>query len=126
MVEYAKKGNRGLDELGIKSPLNRAEMVRMGEFKEAVDADVIKFEKEGDAIEGEFRGYEESKQYAKSYAIKINTAAGLKVVFASGILIDKLETNSVKSGQQIRITFLGKKKAEKSGREYNDYKLEYK
>ena len=112
----------------IKNKKINSEVINMGneEFKKATPGDVVKFEKAGDTISGKYIGYEESKQYAKSYAVKVDTAEGIKAVFVSGIVIDLIESNSITKGTEIIIEYLGKKKSETSGREYNTYDLHYK
>jgi len=101
---------------------------KMEEMQEAKPADVVKFEKEGDNIEGIYLGHEESKQYPKSYALKFCSKLGgvNKVVFVSAILIDLLKTNLINIEDSIKIVYQGKKKTADNTREYNDYKLFFK
>ena len=96
------------------------------EFKEATSGDVVKFEKEGDNLEGTYLGHEESKQYPGSYAVKIRKNDEVKVVFVSAIVIDLIKGNGIVPGTEVKIDFLGKKKTQDGKREYNDYKLLYK
>jgi len=126
MVFYQRNGNQVLNYNVYKNKIS--EVINMGneEFKKATPGDVVKFEKAGDTISGKYIGYEESKQYAKSYAVKVDTAEGIKAVFVSGIVIDLIESNSITKGTEIIIEYLGKKKSETSGREYNTYDLHYK
>lgn len=95
------------------------------EMKEATSGDVVKFENEGDSIEGTFLGYEESRQYKGSYAVSFKEGDKSKVVFVSGIVVDLIKRNSIEIGQHIRIVFQGKKKTSDGKRDYNDYKLFY-
>ncbi len=97
------------------------------EYKEAASGDVVKFENAGDFAEGELVGYEESKQYPNSYAVRFKDSDGeIKVVFVSGIVIDLFNSNSIKNGQEIKIEYLGKEKTKDGKREYNNYKVLYK
>lgn len=96
-------------------------------FKEATGGDVVKFENEGDKLEGIYRGHEESKQFPNSYALSVETGKDeVKVVFVSGIVIDLINKNDIAKGTQIKLEFLGLKKTQDGKREYNDYKLLYK
>lgn len=122
---------RILTEYGIYNPLlNKEDLERYKkmekEFKEATGGNVVKFEKEGDSIEGTFLGYEESKQYEKSYAVRIKDGEVNKVVFVSNIVIDLIRSNQIQIGQEIRIVYQGKKKTIDGKKEYNDYKLFFK
>lgn len=127
MVNYTTKGNKNLNTYGIKNPVPTGELIKMSEeYKEATSGDVVKFKNEGDSVEGVYQGYEESKQYPDSYALKIKVGEDLKVVFVSGIVIDLIESNSVMKGQDVKLEYTGKKKSEKTGRNYNTYKLLYK
>ena len=94
-------------------------------FKEATSGDVVKFDKVGDSVSGILLGYEESKQYPNSYAVKIKNPAKEKpiVCFVSGIVIDLFKTNQIVSGSEIMIEYQGKKKSKSTGMEYNDYKV---
>lgn len=85
--------------------------------------DVVKLEKKGDSVEGKFASIEESRQFKDSYAIRVETKDGLKVIFASKIVRDLLEANNVEAGRRIKIVFNGKKMNEAKTREYNDYEL---
>jgi len=95
-------------------------------YKEAKSGDVIKFEKEGDSIEGIYQGHEESKKYPESFAVHIKQGDDIKTVFTSNILIDLLGKNGIKEGKQIKIVYDGKKKTEDGSKEYNCYRLFYK
>jgi hypothetical protein len=94
-------------------------------LKKLTSGQVVKFEAAGDSISGKLVGWEESRQYPGSYALKVKNPADSdnKVVFVSEICISKLKDNNVQPGQDIMVEFLGKVKAEKSGREYNDYNV---
>lgn len=99
----------------------------MSEYKEATSGDVVKFEKEGDSLEGKYVGHEESAQYKNSFALKIDVKdKGVKVVFVSNIVIDLLKTNSIKQGQQIKVEFLGLVENQAKTFKYKDYKLLFK
>jgi len=97
-----------------------------GEYKQATSGDVVKFEKEGDAIEGKLMTTEPSRQFPDSYALKVETTEGVKVVFVSGIVIDLITSNGVKSGQQIKVVYKGKKDNKAKTAKYNDYELYFK
>jgi len=100
-------------------------MVDTKKFKEATSGDVVKFEKVGDNISGVLIGWEESRQYPNSYAVKIKNPADEKpkVVFVSAIVIDLFKSNNITAGNDIMIQYQGKKKSQTSGMEYNDYKV---
>ncbi len=126
-MNYLPKKNQPLDKWGLHNPIRDGECIKMSkDFKEATSGDVFKFEKAGDSIEGVYQGYEESRQYPDSYAVRIKQGDEVRVVFVSGIVIDKLTANGVKAGQEINIEFLGKKQNQKKTQEYNDYKVLYK
>lgn len=94
-------------------------------MKEATSGDVFKFEKKGDAIEGVYMGYEASKQFPSSFALRVSVSGKPVVAFVSGIVIDLIKTNNIMSGQKVRVEFLGKKKTQDGKKEYNDYKVMY-
>ena len=85
-------------------------------FKKATAGDVVKLEI-GDHIEGSFQGYEPSKQFPDSFAVRIKQGDDIKVVFVSKIVTDLIDSNGILSGQQIRIFFKGMKKNEAGTRE---------
>lgn len=132
MVAYTKNGNKGLKNWGINNPLlNTQQKIKQEldegkKMKEALTGNVIKLEKTGDFIKGSFISYERSKQFDKSFAVKIKDDSGnINVIFVSAIVIDLIETNSIVSGQQIKIEYTGNAKAKKSGMEYKTYKVFY-
>jgi len=94
-----------------------------GKFKELKSGDVVKFTKPGESISGTFISIEESKQFANSYAVKLKVGDDIKVVFVSNIVADMLKTNNVQPGSDLMIEFTGKKTSEKSGMDYNTYKV---
>lgn len=110
---------------GIELEVKKMPDVEEG-FREATSGDVVKFEKEGDSVQGTYVGYEESKQYPNSYAVRVKNGEGIKTVFTSGIVLDLIKTNSIVAGTEIKIVFKGKKKTSDGKREYNDYKVYYK
>lgn len=91
---------------------------------EATSGDVFKFENAGDFIQGIFLGYEESKTYPGSYSVKVSQEnQKIKVVFVSGIVIDKIKANQIEPGDTIKIDYLGKRKTQDGKKDYNDYKV---
>lgn len=113
-----------LQDYGIENPIRSVKNMKENIiYEEAKETDIIKFEKSGDYLEGEYLDFEESRQYPGSFIIKVNTDTGLKGVFVSGIVIDKIRNNMIKQGVLIKIEYLGKKKTQDNKREYNDYKL---
>lgn len=96
------------------------------ELKQATSGDVVKFENEGDAVEGKLIGFEPSRQYPDSYAVRVQTSEGVKIVFTSGIVVSLIEANNISKGQYVKIVYKGKKKNKEGTREYNDYDLFYK
>lgn len=95
-------------------------------FKEATSGDVVKFENPGDNITGELISVEPSRQFEKSFAVRLKQAEGIKTVFVSAIVVDLLTANQVKPGMTVKIEYLGKAKTKDGAREYNDYKVYFK
>lgn len=95
----------------------------MNQMQELKTGDVYKFTATGQKIEGIYMGYEESKQYPQSYAVKMNVEGTLQVVFVSAIVIDMLNSNDIIKGKKIQIEFLGKIKTKDGKRTYNNYKV---
>ena len=95
-------------------------------YKKATSGDVVKFETDGDFVEGKLIGFEPSRQFPDSYAVKVETEDGIKVVFVSGIVVDLINANSVKKGQQVKLLFKGKKDNKAKTAKYNDYELFFK
>ena len=95
-------------------------------YKQAQSGEIIKLDTPGLIIEGIYLGYEESKQFPGSWALRIKIVDDIKVVFVNNIVVDLIESNNIKKNQEIKLEFLGMKKAEKSGREYKDFNLYYK
>jgi len=94
-------------------------------YKQATSGDVIKFTRKGDKLAGTLISWEESKQFANSFAVKVKVAGEVKVVFVSSIVIDLIKSNGIKEGDEILIRYEGKKTSEKSGMDYNDYSVFY-
>lgn len=104
----------------------KPDQTKVDGWNQATSGDVVKFEKDGDAIEGKLIGFEPSRQYPDSYAVKVDTKDGIKIVFVSGIVVDLISSNSLKKGQEIKIVYKGKKRNKKDTADYNDYELLYK
>ena len=96
------------------------------EYKQATSGDVMKFEKEGDAIEGKLLGFEPSRQFPESYALSVEVDGKPTTVFVSGIVIDLITKNNIQKKQQIKVVYKGKKRNKKDTADYNDYELYYK
>lgn len=96
------------------------------EFKQAVSGDVVKFEEAGDTLEGIYVGYEESKQYPGSFAIKVKDGDDVKIAFASGIVIDLIKSNNIQANMDIKIVFKGMAKTKDGTKEYKTYEVFYK
>jgi len=123
MVIY-QKGNQELSNWGIKDPITPRKK-KMTDWKEAKLGDVVKLEA-GDRIEGKFIELEQSKLYPDSYALKVETLDGIKVVFVSTIVKGLLESNSIMKNQEIAVLYKGLKKNEAGTRDYKDYSLFFK
>lgn len=93
------------------------------EYKEASMGDVVKLEKAGEFIEGRYTSIEESRKFKGSYAMRIETAKGLKTVFVSNIVKGLIDANQVESGRQVKLVYKGKVMNEAKTYEYNDYSL---
>ena len=118
--------NKSLNAYGFKNPIREVNKMSEGEYKEATSGDVIKFEKEGDSLEGSYMDYQESVKYKDSYALKVKTSEGLKVVFVSSIVVDLLASNNIQKGQQIKLVYNGLVENQAKTFKYKDYKLFFK
>lgn len=87
---------------------------------EEVTAEGIKFEKEGDSIEGVLESVTPSTQYEGQNNYDIKTKDGIKTVFGTTVLNTKLAKISL--GSKIKIVYLGETKS-KSGRFYRDFQV---
>ncbi len=142
MILYLPKKNKQLNAYGFINPIrieksekdflisqenkkfSSEELNKMSEeYKELSAGEVIKFEKEGDKLEGKYICYEESATYKNSYALKIQTTEGLKVVFVSSIVTDLINSNNIKKEQQIKLVYNGKIQNKAKTFEYKDYTL---
>lgn len=94
------------------------------QYIQATSGDVVKLEA-GQSISGIFVVIEPSKMYKDSFALKLRQADRLKTIFVSSIVADLISGNSIMSGQDIKLTFKGKVKAQNGKFEYNDYELFY-
>ena len=84
--------------------------------------EIFKFEKEGDAVEGIFQGYQDvTTKMGQSKLYVITSKKGDVKIWGNRLLDSNLI--KVDIGQQIRITFLGKAKG-KSGFFYNNFSIE--
>jgi len=130
MIFYLAKKNKKLTTYGIEYPVKKKQtkVNKMGneEYKEATSGDVIKFEKEGDSLEGKYMGYEESATYKDSFALKVKTTEGLKVVFVSSIVVDLISSNNIQKEQQIKLVYNGMIQNKAKTFKYKDYKLLFK
>lgn len=96
------------------------------EWKNAKQKSFLKFEKDGDYIEGKYIDIEESTKFPESYLVTIKLLSGeVSGVFVSKMVKNLIEENNIAIGQEIKITFLGKKKTQDGKTEYNNYKLQY-
>jgi len=129
MINYITKGNKQLNAYGIENPIKKQTKVNEmsnEEYKEATSGNVVKFEKEGDSLEGKFMCIEESATYKDSYALKIKTTDGLKVVFVSSIVLDLINSNNIQKETQIKLVYNGKIENKSGTFKYKDYKLLFK
>ena len=96
------------------------------QYKKATSGDVVKLVNKGDSVSGVYLGYEESKQYTGTYAVKVKNPASesATVVFVSGIVIDLIKTNNIIPGMDIMIEFKGMGQ-NKIGQEYKTYDVYY-
>ena len=100
-------------------------------FKRVEQANVFKFEREGDFIRGLYLGIEEAKKFPGSYALKYRDHVSKEsmVVFVNNIVKDVLSQNADQifiGKTEIFITFKGKQKTQDGSREYNDFDLAFK
>ena len=101
------------------------EFVNDSSLKQAKSGDVVKLEV-GEYLEGSYMGYEESKTYPGSYALKIRKGDDTKVTFVNNIAIDLIESNGIKQGDFIRVFFKGMRKNEAGTYSYKEYEIFYK
>lgn len=95
----------------------------MTEWKKVEDADVVKFDDEGQSVEGKYLGVKESGMYKDSYAVSLEVEGKQKVVFGSTVLTDKIASSGINKGQMIRIIYKGKRKNQAGTHEYKDYEV---
>lgn len=91
------------------------------EWTEIRGGDEFKFENEGDSVEGELVNVRSDVGENKSMMYDIKTENGLKAIWGSKILDEKMRV--VKLGQKVKIVFKGKEKAKTGGREYLVYEV---
>ena len=89
-----------------------------GNGYEKVEADIFRFEKEGDEIRGKLIAKEDSMSYDNK-VYKIETEDGLRVVFGTTVLDRIME--SIEVGSELKIVFTGVKESKEKG--YSPYKL---
>ena len=94
------------------------------EYIQATSGDVVKLEA-GQSISGVFVVIEPSKMYKDSFALKLRQGDRLKTIFVSSIVAELISGNSIMTGQDIKLTYKGKVKAQNGKFEYNDYELFY-
>ena len=91
-------------------------------WKEVTGANFFKFEKEGDSVEGKFVEMQEGN-FGKTPVLK--AASGEKMVIPNlRVLMTKFD--NIEIGTEVKVTYIGEKQAEKSGRTYKDFKVETK
>lgn len=73
---------------------------------EKIASEIFKFEKEGDDIEGVLKHIDQSVNF-ENKVYKIETAEGMKTIFGTVILDDKMSL--VKVGQLCKILYVGSK-----------------
>lgn len=86
--------------------------------------DIFTFEKAGDMIEGVLIGVRTETGKYKNNAYDFSTTDGMRTVFGSKIINDRLNEKHI--GKQVRIIFNGKKKALTSNQTYNDFTVQVK
>ena len=123
LTEYGFKYTFIKDMGGIKME-NKKEKT---EYKKAQSGNILKFENEGDVLEGQLLKIEESIIYPKSYGISVKTDNGEIVTgFVNKIVTDLIATNGVKIGMQIKILYTGMVKTVDGKREYKNFEIFYK
>ena len=93
----------------------------MSEWKEVTGANLIRFEEPGSVVEGKLVGTEEG-MFGDMYILE--TSNGRENLPSFTALNTKMKV--LEEGTQVRITYLGEVKSEKSGRVYKDFKVETK
>jgi len=89
-------------------------------WKKIEQENVFPFDNKGAKIEGNLVK-KQAGSFGDNYTIQ--TANGEEfLVFGTTVLNNKMA--SVEEGKEVRITFLGEEKAEKSGRMYKDFDVE--
>jgi len=105
---------------------SREENEKMSEeYKQATSGEVIKLA-EGESIEGKYIGFEESATFKNSYALKVDTRDGIKVIFVSSIVTDLIISNNIVKGQEVKLEFVGMIENKAKTFSYKDYNLFFK
>lgn len=79
--------------------------------------------KEGETIEGIFRGISESVLYPSSWAVSIEVNNEQKVIFVNNIVNDLFIKYDIKIGQKMKLKFKGMIQNKAKTFEYKDYDL---
>ena len=96
---------------------------KKAEWNEASGGDFMKFEKEGDKIQGILVERKPEQGDYKSTVYTVKNGEVLISFFSNAILDDKLK-NLELNRTEVIVEFLGKKKSKK-GRDYNDFNVKY-
>lgn len=89
----------------------------MEEWKK-VESEVVRFENEGDAVEGKLVSREIGAEYGNE-VYRLKTEDGEKVVFGTSVLMSKMR--GIETGTDVKIVFTGYKPTKKRGQ--SDIKL---
>ena len=92
----------------------------MTEWNLVKDSEIIKLENENDKVEGVLVSCEHSQKYPDSFGIKIETPDGVKLLFASAMVKEKIDDGGIVKGSPIQIVYKGTATS-KNGREYKVY-----
>lgn len=96
---------------------------KKNEWQESSGGNFMKFEKAGDKVQGILIERKPEQGDYKSTVYTVKNGDTLTSFFSNNLLDDKLKGKELGKTEVI-VEFLGKKKG-KSGREYNDFKVQY-
>lgn len=111
-IRYFENGNKKLLDFGLKNPVGRkSKMGKENEYTK-VEAEIYKFEKEGDMIEGELKSVDDSSSFGNK-VYKIETKEGLRTVFGTTVIDSQMQL--VPPNSMVKIVYTGEKENKKVG-----------
>ena len=93
------------------------------EFKKVEMPTVVKLEKKGDSVSGEYIAIEPSKEYKDSYALTFKVNDKVNVLFIPSFAEKLFMAQDVKKNDLFILELTGKQKNKEGTFEYNTYDL---